>query len=597
MNLADLNSQKSTMDYPKAPTEPISILLVNLFYPEKHPTIGFPINVESLLGDIKGEFGDSVDVSLIDMQQPEVSVDNVLQKLTEKRFDILGLSLKTGHRLIAEQILDKVYAAPQENRPRYLMIGGYRPRVYHDEFPKKYPKILACVGEGEPTMRGMIEHIKGSISLEEIPNLVYMTSEGLQRTRTQQHDLLTWHPPGTGSLPFVLESGGVVYLETNRGCSWMGCTFCHRRFSAGTRPYTIPVEKVAENWANFGRLGVRNIYCGDDDFLMNNHAHGKALGQALINANANIEFWAQTTVDGILQLRRSAYSAEKEGLAAMREITQVSKPQTTTADSTVLLDDAVINSAKQALRTLKNAGLRRLFLGLESGSETQLIRYRKGVTATEGAAAVRLCRSVGIEVENGMIPFDPFATMEELQENVNYIRSNDLGRSTVKILNVMCIQKGIAAFPPTKKAGLLTGERDIDTFLYPFKFANARVGEIAKWVDRWHSDGVSEFTYALRRLIDADPFNPVTTKFLMEMRRLEFEFLAILVEGTDRSQDQTRYDQCIKQRFDILERCMKEVGNDISLDPQQFLKDTFEKSFSEGQAWMKQTDTADVMRL
>ena len=60
-------------------TTPLSVLLVNLFYPERHPTIGFPINVEALVGDLKGEFGDAVDVAVLDMQQPGVTIDTVLE--------------------------------------------------------------------------------------------------------------------------------------------------------------------------------------------------------------------------------------------------------------------------------------------------------------------------------------------------------------------------------------------------------------------------------------------------------------------------------------------------------------------------------------
>src|SRR5688572_6861064 len=87
-------------------TMPISILLVNLFYPERHPTIGFPINVESLVGDLKGEFGDGVDVSVLDMQQPGVTIETVLEAARRTRLDIIGVSVKTGQREIAEGILE-----------------------------------------------------------------------------------------------------------------------------------------------------------------------------------------------------------------------------------------------------------------------------------------------------------------------------------------------------------------------------------------------------------------------------------------------------------------------------------------------------------
>ena len=94
---------------------------------------------------------------------------------------------------------------------------------------------------------------------------------------------------------------------------------------------------------------------------------------------------------------------------------------------------------KGTLAILKKAGLSRIFFGLESGSASQLIRYRKGVTASEGARAVQLCREIGFEVEVGFIPLDPLVTTDELRETVEYIRAHNLAQSTVKILNLMTI--------------------------------------------------------------------------------------------------------------------------------------------------------------
>src|SRR5262245_66181066 len=99
------------------------------------------------------------------------------------------------------------------------------------------------------------------------------------------------------------------------------------------------------------------------------------------------------------------------------------------------------------------------------------------------------------------------------------------------MLNLMCIQTGVAMFAKTKQAGLLTGERYPDTFLYPYNFADPRASQLADWIHKWHRDGLSEFTYALRRLVDGNPSEPISTGLLGEIRRLEFEYLAMLVES------------------------------------------------------------------
>ena len=356
----------------------ISILLVNLFYPEKHPTIGFPVNVESLVGDLEAEFGEGVAVTVLDMQQPGVTAQTVLKTARARRFDVVGVSVKTGQREIACEILDGLLAFPEQIRPRYLLVGGYRPRVYHEEFAEKYPQpeVLTCVGEGEPTLRAMVAHLRGEASLEAVPNLVYQRDGEILRTERRQHDLREWHPPGTSTLPFVLDVGGVVYLETSRGCSWGKCTFCSRKFSSGTKPSSVPVSKVAESWRALNQMGVRHVYCSDEDFLMNNHEHGRNLGEALIAAGVDLEFWVQTTVDGILGLGRASYSAVEPGVARRRDGEDAPPAR---------IGPMAYEEGKQTLSTLQRAGLRRIFFGLESGSASQLLRYRKGVTAEEGA--------------------------------------------------------------------------------------------------------------------------------------------------------------------------------------------------------------------
>src|SRR5262249_27070492 len=155
---------------------------------------------------------------------------------------------------------------------------------------------------------------------------------------------------------------------------------------------------IAQSWAEFRRLGVNEVYCSDEDFMMNSHAHGRVLGEALIEANVQMKFWVQTTVDGVLQLGRASYTADNDGIAGRRLSMLDGEFPLVGHDPVGRFD------GKETLATLKKAGLSRIFFGLESGSPSQLVRYRKGVTASEGARAVQLCRQLGLEVEVGFIP-------------------------------------------------------------------------------------------------------------------------------------------------------------------------------------------------
>lgn len=549
----------------------VSILLLNLFYPERHPTIGFPVNVESLAGDLKGAYGDDVKVTVLDMQQPGVTRESVLEHVSASGYDVIGVSVKTGQLGVARDLVDDVLELSEPQRPRYVMIGGYRPRVFHEEFATLYPRadVVTCVGEGEPSMRGMVEHLKGACSIDEVPNLVYMGEDGLVRTPRRQHDLTEWHAPSTSTLSYVLEMGGVVYLETSRGCTWGKCTFCSRKFMSGIKPSSIPVEKVAASWKLFQDRGVRHVYCADEDFMMNSREHGEALGRAFQEAGVTVKFWVQTTVDGILQLGRSYYKAAASGSVASKARKPGEKPRQDGARN--------LPQVRRAMEQLQSGGLNQVFLGLESGSASQLDRYRKGISPKEAADAIRECRDAGVEIETGFIPLDPFVTLDEIRETVEFIKEHDLAGTVVRILNTMCIQEGVTLFGQTKMAGLLTGPRDLDTFLYPYRFEDPRASQLADAIAHWNDHGLSDFTYALRRLVDANPLDPVSSGLLFKLRLLEFGYLEQLAYA-DPHEDRDIFQRCMKERFDIMDACLAAVRNGQMLDPNSFLETAFRQS-------------------
>jgi len=100
-----------------------------------------------------------------------------IEKIKEERPDILGLSIKTAEGKVAERLLEQVYAQDRSVRPKYVIVGGHRPRVLDEEFLEKYGKqgLVACYSEGELAMRGMVDLVRGDKkSIEDIPNISYL---------------------------------------------------------------------------------------------------------------------------------------------------------------------------------------------------------------------------------------------------------------------------------------------------------------------------------------------------------------------------------------------------------------------------------------
>lgn len=74
----------------------------------------------------------------------------------------------------------------------------------------------------------------------------------------------------------------------------------------------------------------------------------------------------------------------------------------------------------EIFKNLKKAGLIKVFVGIESGSQAVLDRYNKGTTVDVNRNAIDILNSLNIQCHPGYILFDPKTTLSELQETVAF---------------------------------------------------------------------------------------------------------------------------------------------------------------------------------
>lgn len=77
---------------------------------------------------------------------------------------------------------------------------------------------------------------------------------------------------------------------------------------------------------------------------------------------------------------------------------------------------------------LKRAGLRKVFLGIESGCQHILDRYQKGTTIEINRQAIHILEELGISWEPGFIMFDPLTRFSDLKQNLDFIKETKLNR-------------------------------------------------------------------------------------------------------------------------------------------------------------------------
>jgi radical SAM superfamily enzyme YgiQ (UPF0313 family) len=206
-------------------------------------------------------------------------------------------------------------------------------------------------------------------------------------------DTLPW--PERTELPTVLREGFAAAVCTTRGCLYR-CTFCGTgavgdllgRNRYRSRSVDGVVDEIERLQADFG---IEFVSISDDLFLAKHpgsQERARAFADEILRRKLDISFMVDARVDAL-------------------------------GDLSLLVH-------------LKRAGLRRIFVGLETGSYEQLISYRqRHVSAGEDPAArINAVTDLGIEVIPGTIMFHPTVRPDELRQTLHLLEATGTGRRT-----------------------------------------------------------------------------------------------------------------------------------------------------------------------
>jgi hypothetical protein len=171
--------------------------------------------------------------------------------------------------------------------------------------------------------------------------------------------------------------------------------------------------------------------------------------------------------------------------------------------------------------------LTRVFVGVESGSDSQLRRYGKGQTTTDIVAALRAGSLLGLPLEFGFITFDPLLAQEELGEILAFLGRTDIvlpagSADSAQEVYAMAISDDIpllgapvftrVAYMATelelfinspflrllqKTAPELIGEFDPGFARYTYSYRDPDVGHVANLCRVW-TEGAFEVIYRMR---------------------------------------------------------------------------------------------------
>jgi anaerobic magnesium-protoporphyrin IX monomethyl ester cyclase len=304
--------------------------------------------------------------------------------------DAVGLSM--CYQVRAKEFLALAFALKQARPELRVFAGGHYASCAADDLLMRHPELdLIAVHECEHTIVELANLAHWDpISLGRVAGLVYRANGGIVRSRPRAAfsdlDSLPW-PDRTG--PARLMAGvPTAYLMGSRGCL-SACDYCcittmHRMVEGKRFRQRSPESIVAEMAWLYHERGVRQFIFHDDNFLVPDVA-------------TNLE--RIEAIDRCMRrhgLRRVALALKCRPADVQRE----------------------------AFLRLREMGLLRVFLGIESGSRAGLASIGRRQTVADEHRALDLCQDLGISTQYTIIMFHPEATLSSMREDLDFVAAH-----------------------------------------------------------------------------------------------------------------------------------------------------------------------------
>ena len=406
-----------------------------------------PIGLESIAGTLLNNFKD---INLVFkwglLESTDVSI-------IKNNYDIFGISAKLGTYTQLKSILNSLI---EERKQKKVIIGGPLATFGYIELLYEFPDVICVRGEGEYVFSEIYKKILDNNTLEfntleKIPNLVFNKNNCIIQTERIVENLNVICRPYRYYLNEILNQKGIVRIESSRGCAWSKCDFCSVCEHYGSkfwRPF--PINYIIEEMEFLSKEGCLAPYFTDEDFFGSDYERSKELANQIIKAkkekriNPEMNFFFSARINDLLQ----PYGFE-------------------------------------LLKLWKIAGLRELFIGLESGVQNQLKRYGKAATPKRNSMVIKLLKDLDIQLDIGYILFDPEMNFNELVENIKYIENEHISSFDSRSLKYLRSQPFTNLSKKYFEKKIVIGELNIDLLYYPIRYNDENVSKVMMLYEKW----------------------------------------------------------------------------------------------------------------
>lgn len=310
---------------------------------------------------------------------------------------------------------------------------------------------LVAVGEGEPLILDLSQRLALGESAEGCPGVAYRGEHGeLRQTppRPLVHDLDSLPYPARDQLLAHDNKLEYVRVSTSRGCV-ARCTFCSapnlgNRVQDGKAWRGRSPESILDEVEHLVRVHrFRTLDFVDSTF---EDPDGGRVGKTRVRAIAQ----------GILD----------RDIDVFYNVCMRAENWADTTEDHDLLDLMV------------RSGLEKVNVGIESGVAEELLLWEKRATVEDNITIIKMLREHGIYLAMGFIPFHPYATVETLRENAEFLRQH-AGHNLRRLTERLEVYPGTGIATKLEADGLLDKTFHTDLDPYGYKFADERVGKLS----------------------------------------------------------------------------------------------------------------------
>lgn len=336
-----------------------------------------PLGLMYLAGYLEKETDNHIEI--LDTQVEQLSYDEIKEEIKKRNPDIVGITAMT---FTLVDVIKTAKVAREVNSNIKVILGGPHVIIYPEE-TMNIPEIdFLILGEGETTIKQLLENINNPDKLEQIKGIVFRKNEKIINTGIADfmENLDSLPFPARHLTPYkkyfsvVSSNMPVTTMFTSRGCPYK-CLFCDRP-TFGKFFRARSAKSVVDEIEKCQKMGIKEIFIYDDTFGVDRHRVLDICSE-ITRRNLKIAWDIRTRVN--------------------------------TVD-------------EEILKALKKAGCQRIHYGVEAGTQKILNVLRKGITLEQAEQAFKLTKKVGIQTAGYFMIGSPTETKKDMLETIKFMK-------------------------------------------------------------------------------------------------------------------------------------------------------------------------------